>query len=758
MFELSVACKYLIPRRRQMSVSIISLISILVITLVVWLIVVFFSVTDGLEKNWINKLTALTAPVRITPTEAYYNSYYYQVDSLSDATGYSHKTIGQKRATPPGDPYDPNFDQELPADWPLPDLHPGGTLKDLVHEVFESLRSIKNVPNLSARDFELTASHIHLKLIRDATLSHAQNIYGSTTQSFLNYPTYLGNFEADNPQLDQILRPLTAKDLSNYYQLLDRREKTMQGEGSFSPPHLQKRLHNFFNSVQIETLIARPSGWTIPRPLLPQEARWQVLALMKDQNIQRIVVATDRQHLAALRQMLEEQGMNVAYATLELNQAQNSLIFEGEKPAIFVIPSQEPAARKEVGVKDPDEGIALAIAEKRSLTDTSLQPAGLSDEIMKVAEKPIPLNPHLPITLEGGASLKATLIPESLEQARKLSDVKYIIEVQIQGSKLRGMVTYRGLEFGKFHLTSGATPLWVHKEGATYILPTDPDAGEGILLPKSFRDAGVLLGDRGQLSYLAPTPSTLQEQYVPVYVAGFYDPGIIPIGGKFVLANSAVTSLIRASHQLDDKSTLTNGINVRFDHIQQADEVKKQLTRLFQDKGISRYWTIETYKEYEFTKAIIQELHSQKSIFMLIAVVIILVACSNIISMLIILVNDKKVEIGILRSMGASTKSIAFIFGLAGMAIGTCGSLLGIVTALLTLQNMGILIAFLSSLQGYEVFNASFYGEVLPHEVSSEALFFVIGATLAISLIAAIVPAVKACLLKPSHTLRSSGA
>ena len=89
MFELSVACKYLIPRWRQLSVSIISIISVLVIALVVWLILVFFSVTDGLEKRWVDKLTSLTAPARITPTAAYYDSYYYRSDSISAASDYN---------------------------------------------------------------------------------------------------------------------------------------------------------------------------------------------------------------------------------------------------------------------------------------------------------------------------------------------------------------------------------------------------------------------------------------------------------------------------------------------------------------------------------------------------------------------------------------------------------------------------------------------------------------------------------------------
>ena len=100
MFEFSVACKYLIPRRRQLSVSIISLVSILVISLVVWLIIVFFSVTDGLEKNWIQKLTALTAPIRVTPTPAYYQSYYYQVDSISENSDYLLKTIEETEIKP----------------------------------------------------------------------------------------------------------------------------------------------------------------------------------------------------------------------------------------------------------------------------------------------------------------------------------------------------------------------------------------------------------------------------------------------------------------------------------------------------------------------------------------------------------------------------------------------------------------------------------------------------------------------------------
>ena len=175
-----------------------------------------------------------------------------------------------------------------------------------------------------------------------------------------------------------------------------------------------------------------------------------------------------------------------------------------------------------------------------------------------------------------------------------------------------------------------------------------------------------------------------------MYVAGFYDPGIIPIGGKFILANPNVVSLVRSSYQQEDTNSLSNGINVQFEELFKANLVKEQITSFLKAKGVDRYWQVQTYREYDFAKEIMQELQSQKYLFMLIAVVIILVACSNIISMLIILVNDKKYEIGILRAMGATSVSISVIFGVVGTAIGICGSLLGTLLAITTLANIDL--------------------------------------------------------------------
>jgi lipoprotein-releasing system permease protein len=322
------------------------------------------------------------------------------------------------------------------------------------------------------------------------------------------------------------------------------------------------------------------------------------------------------------------------------------------------------------------------------------------------------------------------------------------------------VVSYLGLDIGKAtvnHLFSTAPavkPYWTYQVNQAGVLPYDPELGYGVLLAKNFRNNGILLGDKGQLSYMASSAGSMQEQHIPIYVAGFYDPGIIPLGGKLIMADQETTSLIRSSLSSVDQS-MVNGIQVWFDQIEQAEKIKQELSQAFAARGIASYWELESYKDYESSKDLLNQLRSDKNLFTLIAVIIIIVACSNIISMLILLVNDKKREVGILQSMGASSRSIALIFGLCGVAMGILSSVIGTTAAYFTLLNLQGLVDFISSLQGYDAFNTVFYGDSLPNQMSSGALTMVWMATTFISLLAGLVPAIKASLLKPTAILRS---
>jgi lipoprotein-releasing system permease protein len=278
--------------------------------------------------------------------------------------------------------------------------------------------------------------------------------------------------------------------------------------------------------------------------------------------------------------------------------------------------------------------------------------------------------------------------------------------------------------------------------------------GDGVLLPKGFRDHGARIGDKGIISYESPSMSMNQQKQIPIYVAGFYDQGIMALGGKFVLAPREIASLVRTQTNAD-LLPQSNGVHVRFLDYQKAPKLKEAIVASLEKRGLTPYFQVESYDEYDFIRPFLQELHSQKNLFSILAGIIIIVACSNIISMLIILVNDKKKEIGILRSMGATTLSIASIFGFAGLMMGLIGSLVGIGAALFTLDHLSSIIKLLGHLQGHAAFGSLFFGDRLPSELSFEALRFVLIATSITSLLSGLVPAIKACLVKPAATLRS---
>jgi lipoprotein-releasing system permease protein len=715
MFEALVAIKYLTPRWRQLSVSIISLISILVIALVVWLVVVFFSVTNGLEKSWIEKLIALTAPVRITPTDEYYQSYYYKVDSISALSDYNPKTIQEKLHAFVTDPYDPSMDEEIPYSWPQADREEGGQLKDLVKLTFQAAESLPGVPGLQAKDFEIASGTLNLQLVRREALPLNRSALGQySNTATLTQASYLGSFDPDNSLLSKALSPLTSRDLNNVLQMNDSALENSSEDPLetvlTSPEHLiQARLKAFFSTVIVRELKVPNSLWSIPKSLLPKFATFQGYAIYKENQITRIVLHPKGLKNEEWVKSLEGSGYTVESVKLELRDGGPFLVKGGQDPQ--------------------------------------------------------PLPKAVPIALAEGTLMKAKLEPSSLENASHSTDLIFTLNFMLQGTRIEGQSPLGKLLIHSFTASDNIrpdlnySPLWIHHttlaNGESLLtLPLDRLYGDGVLLPRSFRDAGTAVGDRGYLSYATPSISSMQEQQIPIFVAGFYEPGVIPLGGKCILVSQQVTSLIRSSY-LQDNNSLTNGINIRFDKIEQADHVKASLQQAFTEAGIAPYWKIETYKEYDFTKDIIQQLHSEKNLFTLLATIIIAVACSNIISMLIILVNDKKLEIGIMRSMGASAPSIALIFGICGILMGIVGSMLGILAAILTLKNLQPLINVISRIQGHEMFNPLFFGDTLPTDLSFEALAFVVLVTALISLAAGLVPAIKACMMRPSAILRS---
>lgn len=483
MFELSILRKYLVPRKKQLSVTLIAFLSVGVISAVVWLVLLFLSVTEGIEKTWLKKLTSIHAPIRITPSQDYFNSYYYLADTISQETGYTPRSFAEKLRKPGVDLFDPNFDETPPQFWPKPEKGADGKLRDPVMIASELIQKNKD---LETAPFEMSGAVLKLQLNR---VSPA----GVVTQSFLTQASYLSSH------------------------------------------------------------------------------------------------------------------------------------------------------------------------------------------------------------------------PEKISYVQDLMTSKQ-----------------------------------------------DSKGEQGIVLAKGYYDSGVRLGDHGWIQYQAATAGALQEQRLPVVVSGFYDPGVMSVGNKCILAPDELVHMIRTASPIEhfDK-TAAMGFCVWNKDLTKTKDVAREIQQQFIEAGISQYWTITTYHDYEFSKDLMQQFQSDRYLFTFLGLIVLIVACSNIISFLILLVQDKKREIGILQALGASKKSIALIFGGCGATIGLLSSLIGIGAAFLTLKNLDAIVKFLSFLQGHAAFNAAFYGSSLPSEMSVSALVFVAIITPILSLVAGLIPAWKATRLTPSEILRS---
>jgi len=135
--------------------------------------------------------------------------------------------------------------------------------------------------------------------------------------------------------------------------------------------------------------------------------------------------------------------------------------------------------------------------------------------------------------------------------------------------------------------------------------------------------------------------------------------------------------------------------------------------------------------------------------------IIVLVAAFNIATTLIMVVMEKHRDIAILRSMGATSRSIMKIFVLEGLIIGTLGTLLGTALGLLIARNADPIIKWLEGVLHVKIFEESVYGmDKFPSVVNSADVIAVVIVAMTISLLATVYPAWRAARMDPAEALR----
>ncbi|MBA3539049.1 MAG: ABC transporter permease [Deltaproteobacteria bacterium] len=182
------------------------------------------------------------------------------------------------------------------------------------------------------------------------------------------------------------------------------------------------------------------------------------------------------------------------------------------------------------------------------------------------------------------------------------------------------------------------------------------------------------------------------------------------------------------------------GVELKVKDLDRASEIAKRL-----EKALGgRPYQVQDW--YELNRNLFTALNLQKLALVIILTLIIIVAAVNMVSALTMMVTDKTREIAIMKSMGATSGSVAQIFVVIGLAIGGAGTIIGVAVGLVICHVMGT--------YGYHLDPKVYLIDRLPIEVRAIEVVLVAGITMLISMIATIVPAVAASSLRPVEGLR----
>jgi lipoprotein-releasing system permease protein len=275
-----------------------------------------------------------------------------------------------------------------------------------------------------------------------------------------------------------------------------------------------------------------------------------------------------------------------------------------------------------------------------------------------------------------------------------------------------------------------------------------------------FDDDGVFLGE-GLAHALQAGPGATVEVFTPLMLERlkrdeillpreFTVVGLFRTGSPQVDGNMMISTL-RVMQELYGLEDGIHGLALKLRSGEQADIVSARLEKeVLRSKELRAVSWLESNREFLFV------IENEKRLISFIIIFIILVASFSIAIALMMAVLRKTREIGLLVAMGARPYQVAFSFCLQGFVIGTIGTLLGILMALVCLHYRGEILIGYSWLTGAEV---NFLGQYDVYEIPVHYLMsdFVQVTLFAIitAILAGLLPAFRAARLKPSDALRS---
>ena len=224
------------------------------------------------------------------------------------------------------------------------------------------------------------------------------------------------------------------------------------------------------------------------------------------------------------------------------------------------------------------------------------------------------------------------------------------------------------------------------------------------------------------------------------------------VAGTFEVGHHEYDSSLALVHLADAAQTWrlggATGLQVRLKDAQAAPAVAQALLQALEPGWVIREWTRSNRIWFESVQI-------QKRMIALILVLIVAVAAFNLVSTLVMTVTEKRAEIAILRTLGASPASIMAVFVVQGAAVGVLGTAAGVALGLLLATNIDVLVPALERVLNVRFLDPSIYFiDRLPSEPRASDIGPIAAISVLLSLLATLYPSWRASRVQPAQALR----
>ncbi len=267
----------------------------------------------------------------------------------------------------------------------------------------------------------------------------------------------------------------------------------------------------------------------------------------------------------------------------------------------------------------------------------------------------------------------------------------------------------------------------------------------GIILGRELANAmGVFEGEK--VTVITPqanvTPIGVMPRLRRFTVVGVFEAGMHQFDRSMAIIH------MQDAQKLFSLGDKVEGVRLKLDDMFSAYEVTHELNRDIGEDYWVRDWT-------KMNSNLFKALKTEKVVMFIILLLIVAVAAFNIISTLVMTVNDKQADIAILRTIGMTPNSLMWVFIVQGVVIGLVGTLLGVAIGVPVALNVSEIVGFIEGLMNTKFLPADVYyiTELKSDLHLSDILTYTLSA-FGLSVLATIYPAYRAARIQPADALR----